>query len=190
MGGRRITVEQDKLVKVINDLENQKTYSSLIQLQNDVVNSEYGRQIGITAPNVYNYIKKWNIQIKTKAGRGTDSLSRLRNSSNVVRVTRGEKIQQDPQGQTWIQAVRNHFKFLCGNKLGRFQKSLTKLEAGSLKAAVGLKCVECCGGDTIEIRECVCMDCPLYYFRPYKQGDDHLASIEIDDDSINSKISV
>lgn len=35
----------------------------------------------------------------------------------------------------------------------------------SYQQAIRLKCLDCCGGITSEIRLCTCKECPLYNFR-------------------------
>lgn len=40
---------------------------------------------------------------------------------------------------------------------------------GSLKAAIKLKCIDCCCGDKKEVSLCTSYTCPLYRFRPYQK---------------------
>lgn len=51
-------------------------------------------------------------------------------------------------------------------------KSLPKIVEntikGKLRAAVKLKCLECTNIQPVEIRNCTCIECPLWSFRPYK----------------------
>jgi hypothetical protein len=44
-----------------------------------------------------------------------------------------------------------------------------KIEAGSMAAAVKLKCLECSSFVRQEVRDCVIKDCALYPFRPYQR---------------------
>jgi hypothetical protein len=183
MGGKHIVVDRSKFEAAIAELESQKTFENMFQLQEAVAKSPYGLSVGIKTGNVYQYIRKWNVQIKTKAGKRGAALARLHDKTNVVKMTRGEKIENDPKAQTWIQGVRREVKSLCGHNAGRFAKVLDRLEKGSLKAAIAVQCITCSGGDTNEVKHCACTACPLYQFRPYKENDDSLAILEIGEDS-------
>lgn len=50
----------------------------------------------------------------------------------------------------------------------RWAKSVQRLAKGSLKAAIKLKCLDCCCWDVKEIKGCEIKDCSLWNFRPYK----------------------
>jgi hypothetical protein len=50
--------------------------------------------------------------------------------------------------------------------------TVSRAKGGSLKAAIKLKCLECCNGERTEIKDCQCGSginpCPLYPFRPFQ----------------------
>jgi hypothetical protein len=53
----------------------------------------------------------------------------------------------------------------------KYHKLVDKVKNGSLKAAVKLKCLDCCGFETQakkEVRLCNIQECSLWAFRPYK----------------------
>ena len=50
----------------------------------------------------------------------------------------------------------------------RFRHLVDRAEAGSLRAAVNLKCLDCSNWQTEEVRHCTVTDCPLYPVRPYQ----------------------
>lgn len=43
--------------------------------------------------------------------------------------------------------------------------------------AIRAKCIDCCCGNTFEVRECPCEDCPLWAFR-----DGHNPNIQLSDE--------
>ena len=49
-----------------------------------------------------------------------------------------------------------------------FASKLEKTIKGSLKAAIALKCLDCCAFDKKEIAHCTIQQCSLWSFRPYK----------------------
>lgn len=37
------------------------------------------------------------------------------------------------------------------------------------KKAIRMKCLDCCGGNTAEVRKCTAKDCPLWIYRMGKE---------------------
>lgn len=54
------------------------------------------------------------------------------------------------------------------------QKAVDRVSKGSLKAAIKLKCIDCCCGQKKEVAMCRSKDCSLWNFRPYKKIQDVL----------------
>jgi hypothetical protein len=50
----------------------------------------------------------------------------------------------------------------------KFRHLVGRVEAGSLPAAVYLKCLECSAWQPAEVRLCAVTGCPLYHWRPYQ----------------------
>lgn len=75
-------------------------------------------------------------------------------------VKKGRGANQERRN--WAKSISPHFK---GD---REKKLVKKIEEGSLKAAVNLKCIECCCGDTTFIKDCKIKTCPLWFDRPYQ----------------------
>jgi hypothetical protein len=51
---------------------------------------------------------------------------------------------------------------------------ISRAEKGSLKAALNLKCLECCSFQRVEIRNCQCPGCALY---PHRSGAAELSNL-------------
>ena len=49
------------------------------------------------------------------------------------------------------------------------QNDVKRAAAGSIKAAVKLKCLDCCAYSKKEVALCTIKECPLWHFRPYKR---------------------
>lgn len=60
----------------------------------------------------------------------------------------------------------------------RFLPVVERAEAGSRTAAVKLKCLDCSGYNTAEIKHCPCDTCSLWAFRPY-QGTEQVESGDV-----------
>jgi hypothetical protein len=50
----------------------------------------------------------------------------------------------------------------------RYYPLVERIEAGSLRAAIKLKCLECSNYQVQEVRLCTVTDCPLHSVRPYQ----------------------
>ena len=56
-------------------------------------------------------------------------------------------------------AIKHHYKVLYGLGTREETETLTR------SRAIRLKCYDCSGGNSAEIRNCVIRNCPLYPFR-------------------------
>jgi len=52
----------------------------------------------------------------------------------------------------------------------KLEKVMAKVEGGSMKAAIKLKCLDCCNWVPSEISACEIKGCSLWNFRPYKKS--------------------
>lgn len=50
-------------------------------------------------------------------------------------------------------------------------------ERVSRSKAIRLKCLDCCGGQTAEVRKCPAQDCPLWRYRMGKEENDELKPV-------------
>ena len=99
-------------------------------------------------------IREWGISIKTikgKRGRVSDS------PTNSDCKPKGNRLSESV-----LQTLHRDVPL-------RFHPVIGRLNEGSRSAAVKLKCLECSGWQTSEVAKCVCPDCPLFSFRPYKR---------------------
>jgi len=112
---------------------------------------------------------KWKLETKTKPGKKgraagvplSAEQKAAMQAGRGARKPRAEKFAADP-------VLVEGFKDLKKETPERFLPLVSKLEAGSMRAAVALKCLDCSSHQPVEIRLCPCTSCPLYAFRPYK----------------------
>jgi hypothetical protein len=161
MGRTLIRVDKQKLTDIIGSVEFTQQFSNRGDLIKEV-SRKYCMQEGVTnvTPSVvYLRIKEWNIDLKTprnKRGRkgGNPSIG------TIPRVSRGIKFQSDDK-------VRISLTILNNITPERFKKVADRVKKGSMKAAIQLKCLDCCDYQTVEVRNCTCNECSLWAFRPY-----------------------
>lgn len=52
----------------------------------------------------------------------------------------------------------------------KYRKIYDKAVSGkSLRAAINAQCLDCTGDEYKEVRNCTCLECPLWAVRPYQQ---------------------
>lgn len=59
------------------------------------------------------------------------------------------------------------------------------MERVSRSKAIRLKCLDCCGGQTAEVRKCPAQDCPLWRYRMGKEENDGLKPIRKNSEKID-----
>lgn len=182
MGGKRIVVDKTLFLAALEEVENKQTFRNWAEMQSAVANSSYGMSVGLSSGNVYQYILKFGITPKTPKGKRGAGIARLRDSNNTVRISRADK-NKSPTAQESIKEVRRSVHAICGSKTPRYYNLMNKFEAGSMKAAISLQCLQCCGGEAVEVRNCEIKSCSLWLLRPWKaeNNDDELAEILVDD---------
>lgn len=90
-------------------------------------------------------IQQWNLNVKTpKPDQVADSAKKT-------------SLKKNP--------TINFYKTTEG---GKYKKTAISLSQGSLKAAIKLKCLDCCCYKAEEIKLCTITECSLHPFRPYK----------------------
>lgn len=163
MGRTLISVDKQKLTDIICNVEFTQQFNTRGDLIKEI-SRKYCIQEGVTnvTPSVvYLRIKEWNIQLKTQVAR------RGRKGGNpgigsIPRVSRSVKFQSDEK-------VRISLTILGNITPDRFKPVADRVKKGSMKAAIQLKCLDCCDYQTAEIRNCTCNDCSLWAFRPYSR---------------------
>lgn len=165
MGRSTIVFEQDKLASAINAVESRNTFPSRDAMFSAAIESyktEFGGMNGDRLTNilVYQRVKQWNIPLKTAAGK-------------KGRVA-GVKVERKPRAtipstNRGVVALLTQIKTNAPAEMrGRLNDLVSKMQGGSLKAAVKLNCLNCSNYQREEIKHCECLECPLWTIRPYK----------------------
>ena len=98
-----------------------------------------------------------NVQ-KTTRQKRVEALERARQAPKGRRKPRAEKMAAHAAS---FAEMRREFPRLA-------LPIIARVEAGSLAAAVQLKCLDCSSWARQEVRDCTVTDCPLYPVRPYQ----------------------
>jgi len=155
MARTAIKVDLELLKRLIQEVENDGPlenqfilYYKVAELYNS--NVQHDTFPAITHSIVKLRILSCNISIKTQPGKK----GRTSFSSQVTRTSRSEKFKNNPKILEAFRQMRKDFPTK--------QKWMDKVEAGSLKYMMKLKCFECSGNDDAESKHCSIINCPLW----------------------------
>ena len=177
MGRAAILVTKDELKQQLDFAESAQSFKNWSELFNFVANSEWGQSrvnsVGNKAPltiaTINSRVVFWGLGNSLKTPKG----KRGREKGEVV-VRRREMDISSPTIKSLIrQCDRYYYSGIWGNnttianvKRKRFLQYIERLKRGHLKAAIALKCIDCCNGSFSEVRNCELNDCALYELSP------------------------
>ncbi len=166
MGRTTIVFEQDKLTSAIASVEARETFPSRDAMFSKAIQS-YKEEFGglnadrLTNILVYQRVKQWNIPLKTAAGK------KGRVAGVKVECKQREGIPSSNKG---IVALLGQIKTDAPPEMrGRLNDLVTRMQKGSLKAAIKLNCLSCANFQREEVKHCECFECPMHSLRPYKK---------------------
>jgi hypothetical protein len=164
MGRASITIDKDVLQETIISCESKKEYKNQGELFNDVAIA-YAIRVNkdkISPTWVYQRVQELSLNLKTPKGR----IGRVAGQGPTgTRTPRSEKFAADPKALASLGTLKGE---ILREQGGKYLPVFKRLENGSLKAAIALKCLDCSSYQQNEIRHCACTSCPLFLVRPYQ----------------------
>jgi hypothetical protein len=155
-------IDKSSLLAILAEIDGSKictNRSSLFQKVADKYNGQHSQQI--SASLVYLRVSQWKVELSTPVGKkGRIKGFKIEGKSN--KVSRSVKFANNSQIKSSLCQIR-------GIVPERFQPVVNRVVQGSMKAAVNLKCLDCCDYQTMEVKLCECQDCSLWPFRPYQK---------------------
>lgn len=148
---RPVQVDRGKLTRSIVEAEKEGPLPKQGDLWKKV--AEIYGDPKVTASVVYLRVKEWNLAVKTTAAKKGRRLS-----GGGKRRPRAEKMK----------AFSSNFLKMKKETPPRFIPLVVLSEQGSMRAALKLKCLDCMGFQTVEIKRCPVSGCSLYPYRPYQ----------------------
>lgn len=170
-----VPVDKAVLTSCVKEVEKSGPLANRSALY-EAVALEYNRRQKPTKPLthsvVYLRIVEWKIEVKTpvgKRGRGVrpsdDQIAKMKAGRSQVKQSKAEKFAKSNTAQ-------DVFKILRERTPERFMPLVDRMEKGSRSAAVKLHCLQCCGYETKEVRQCTALSCPIWVFRPYQKAEE------------------
>jgi hypothetical protein len=171
MSRRTIEIDQKKLTEILNRLESEQTFTNRSALFEEAA-KEYGEPS--TSAIVYLRVKQWNIELKTVKAKPGEHLKG--GNAEALKAFREDGDQKPKK----IKGDSTPFiKYFTTEEKGKLLKLAKSVKRGSLKAAIKLKCLDCCNFDRKEVKYCACPECPLWLVRPFQPTmEDYLANSE------------
>jgi len=162
-GRKKLEIDRDVFQRVVSKLEENQTFPNTSALWKAVEGTDWAMQQSprpLTAQVAYMRARELGIVTKTLPGKrgGTMTEERIANmrSARSGRKPRAEKMR----------VFAPTFKEMRATYPTNLSATIDRAEKGSLRAAITLKCLECCAFQRVEVRNCACPGCSLYPHRP------------------------
>ena len=166
-GRKAIAVSQAALMGIVEQIEATQSFTSRGALWAAVAQHEYCKSIGLTAQVAALRWRAWGLEdnLKTPKGQKGGFAKGVRPAS--VKHKRKRNVPAD---------LRKLLISIHGEKRS---KLIDRALAGSLKAAVKLKCLDCSCFQPKEITLCQIRGCPLWTFRAYQGKKDQKIALAL-----------
>lgn len=127
-----------------------------------VCETEWAKEKGpaVNPSNVANWVKKHNIPLLTPVGK--------KGRQPGVKIANGGRKRKGRNEDNYNAMIKSLNMQSERGIAPAMVKAADKAASGSMKAAIRLKCMDCCGHDKKYVRECTSLDCALWTFRPYQ----------------------
>lgn len=148
----KLQVDKQQLINTINEVEKNGPLLNRSELAETVAQTDWAKNYKpkpVTKSVVILRIKEFGIEPKTLKGKGQNNISRV--------ATQKRKKRQKINLQELRDATPK-----------KYWKLIDQIESGSNVACIKLKCLECSGWQTKEIRLCPVKTCANHSRRPYQ----------------------
>ncbi len=152
MGRAAILIDKTELEKEISQAESTKTFRNHTELFKHICETPWGTsrkdtlgRVRVLSPaTIYQRVKEFGITVQTKQGeRGAHLAGAVKTGTRKFKGDKAELLKDVP---------------------AEYKTLAERVARGSLKAAVKLKCLDCCCYQMAEVRQCTCTSCPLWGF--------------------------
>lgn len=164
-GRTKLVLNKGEFQDQITRLEENNVFSNLGELWSAIEQTEWAKSQQprpLTAIVAYQRAKDLGISINTKPGkRGRQSGEKLSKEQKAA-MQNGRTPKSEKMGE-----FSETFSILLKDFPSKSSR-IERAKAGSLRAAIDMKCIDCSCEDREEIRKCTVIGCPLYPHRPYQ----------------------
>lgn len=156
-GRKKLSLTREVLQVVVDELEAKQSFSSLAMLWKAVAETEWAKSLEprpLTAQVAMLRAKELGVVVKTVAGKIGKGRAPGGVASDKKKFSLPVLVEQTASRET----------------PSKYKDLLAKAQAGSRKAALKLKCLECSNWQPSEVAYCPILGCPLWQFRPYQRS--------------------
>jgi hypothetical protein len=146
-----------ELQAAVSALEAGGSFPSRSALWQALARTDWARQLGLSAGALQRRASRVPIMIGTPDARKTSREPSV--TSNPAKSSRKGHLAR---------YRRTPLPLLRADVPARFHRLVDRVEKGSLRAALDLKCLECSAWQPAEVRLCPIEACPLHHRRPYQ----------------------
>lgn len=153
-GRKPIPVVKEVFQDIVTLLETTKGFATRSALWSAVADTEWAKNIGLSPQVAMLKAKTFGLTIKTPVGQR----GRMKGSGPVPNAG---KRRSKTMALPVVEALKKEFPTMHGK--------IDRAAAGSMKAAIGMKCLDCSNGGKKEVALCPIDTCPLWHLRPYQR---------------------
>ena len=158
--GKAAAIDKVKLQAIITQCEQNGPLANRKNLFTEVA-KKYAEQCGLVASHSTLAVFAQKCGMTMVTPKGKRGMSAGTNLHRGPRHSRAEKFAGNPDTVLSIKGI-------VATTPERFLPVADRVAKGSMKAAVQLKCLDCCCFVTSEIRNCTAIECSLWPYRPYQ----------------------
>lgn len=158
-----IPIDTVRLQKEIDVAESNNTFKNQTELFEFIANTDWAKKTykkPLSSAVLYLRYKQEALIVKTPKGKRGRAAG-----TPINRTARKDKLAKNPNFKENIRLLKRNNPTAI--------KTIDKMAAGSLKAAVRVNCLNCCGGDKKSASQCNVLSCGLYLFNPFLKPDDN-----------------
>lgn len=160
----KLEVNREELANQVRLAEESNTFKSRDDLYAHIANTDWAKSQPkpLTKSVVYLRIKEFNIPINT--AKAEPFMKRVLNNVGILNNQEG----QEERERFDKEDVELNKTMMAGYFDPKHHATIKKAVRGSMKAAIRLKCLDCCAENKVEIKECNVTTCPLWLYRPFQ----------------------
>jgi hypothetical protein len=160
--------------QVVSDLESARVFPHRRALWSALAATQWAREQGLSPGALRQQARRLKVRVSTPPNPHRVRLRIQEDRAEAVEPTQAPDFGSEPcppatsaRGTT---KERVPLPVLRSYTPAKFQPLVDRIEDGSIRAAVKLKCLECSSYQVEEIRLCTVTGCPLHSVRPYQEG--------------------
>ena len=163
---------RDQFREQVDALEAGSTFPSRQALWRALAQTPWAQERGLTERALETRAHRLGVAVRTPKGRGhrfKPGAAEPRSQTGLGQAGHGSFPESAECGAVGKAAPqRLSLPLLRQVVPTRHRRLVDKVEDGSLRAAIDLKCLDCSDYQVAEVRHCTVTGCPLYSVRPYQ----------------------